>query len=78
MEGQSEPAAVAEKVKYLCGEDEDTLPDRFGDRAEEKKEATVSRNSQIFFPALAREGMKRPAIRQNQSNFASVFTPIEP
>ena len=74
---EAEPEVVAEKVKYLCGEDEDTLPDRFGDRAEEK-EATVSRNSQFFFPALAREGMQRPAIRQNQSNFASVLTPIEP
>ena len=32
MEGHSEPEVAAEKVKYLCGEDEDTLPDRFGDR----------------------------------------------
>ena len=29
---EAEPEVVAEKVKYLCGEDEDTLPDRFGDR----------------------------------------------
>ena len=34
MEGghSEEPEVVAGKVKYLCGEDEDTLPDRFGDR----------------------------------------------
>ena len=56
MEGQSEPTIAVEKVKYLCGEDEDTLPDRFGDRAEGKKEATVRmRNNQCFFLALARE-----------------------
>ena len=26
-----EPIIVAEKVKYLCGEDDGTLPDRLGD-----------------------------------------------
>ena len=29
---EAEPEVVAEKVKYLCGEDDETLPDRFGDR----------------------------------------------
>lgn len=41
MEGQSEPEIVAEKVKYLCGEDEDTLPDRFGDKEAAAKKIQV-------------------------------------
>ena len=49
---EAEPEAVAEKVKYLCGEDEDTLPDRFGDRKSQVRFGMKRPSFAIFFPRL--------------------------
>ena len=48
-----EPEIAVEKVKYLCGEDEDTLPDRFGDRKSQVRFGSPRPSFAIFFIVLA-------------------------
>ena len=50
---EAEPEVVAEKVKYLCGEDDDTLPDRFGDRKSQVRFGSTRPSFTIFFIVLA-------------------------
>ena len=61
---EAEPEVVAEKVKYLCGEDEDTLPDRFGDRKSQVRFGTTRPSFAIVASSFIRLSSAREEIAQ--------------